>query len=151
MRGEECGDRTLDVALDADHPVMAVRLWHHGPENTPRAFRVQVLGGGDEWIEVGRTEWAVPVPAERQLTGATGNSAPTTADFAPTRTRRVRVLVDTCSTISDEDLRRYRDRHQDPKAVRAEPGILWLYELEVFASVSKLGAWRRWLAERTGT
>jgi hypothetical protein len=149
-RREECGDRTLDVALDGDHRVMAVRLWHHGPENTPRAFRAQVMSAEGRWIEVGRNEWAVPVPAERQATGAGAPSAPTTADFAPTRTRRVRIIVDTCSTISDEDLRRYRDRHQHPRAVRAEPGILWLYELEIFASVSKLEAWRRWLSERTG-
>jgi len=58
----------------------------------------------------------------------------------------VRVLVDTCSTISDDDLERYRDRARHPEAVRAEPGIFWLYEVEVFARVSRLAGWRRWVA-----
>jgi hypothetical protein len=142
---EECGFRSVDVVLDDEYVVFAVRLWHHGPENTPREFRVEVLDDGGRWREMGRTEWAMPPAAERQNTGATAPSAPTDADFTPVHTRRVRVLVNTCSTLSDDDLRSYRDRHRDPKAAPREPGIFWLYELEVFAQLSRRQAWRQWL------
>ena len=59
--------------------------------------------------------------------GPIGTSLPVTTELAPVSTRRVRLVVDPCSTRNF-----------------AEPGdVVWLYELEVFASVGSLEAWRR--------
>lgn len=53
------------------------------------------------------------------------------------------MVIDTCSTLSDEELAHYRAGTSDK-----DPTLGWLYELEVFARISRYEAWRRALLGR---
>jgi hypothetical protein len=117
-----CGERELVVELDREWPVIAVRHWHHGFEQTPRAFRVEVDAGGRWQLAYATQQNIEGIHKEQQATGVVGGSAPVTAQFPAMTTPRVRLVIDTCST--------------DPPG-----GQGWLYEIEVFAVPSR---WRAW-------
>ena len=123
--------RETGVVIDLGEPRRVERVtgWYHGPDSAPAAFRVQVeRDGAFHDVFVTREnrqgmDGAVYPPGP-------GASMPVTVELVPVETRRVRLVVDPCSTLHD-----------------ATPGtegdVVWLYELEVFARVGRLEAWRR--------
>ncbi len=141
-----CGERALTITLDRAYELFALRAWHYQGDNVPRLFRVQV------WDEAGRFhETLVPQNAEAldaSWYATSGEkiayrSAPVTTLFAPVRARKVRLVMDTCTTLDDARLRAYRESLHRPDADPISPGHGWLYEVEVFARVSRVEAWRR--------
>jgi len=93
-------------------------------------FHVAVEEAGG-WREVFKATDEGPRGAAWELKSNGYASGPVTADFPPTPARRVRVLIDSCTT-------------PDPKI-----GHGWLYEVEVFADLPWYDAWRHWFSERS--
>lgn len=142
---DPCGERGLVVHLDGVHAVFAVRAWHHGVEHAPRHYRVEDATG--KVLFETFNNGAARKEEEHLALGPTGGggSAPTTAIFAPVTTDRIRFVLDVCSTLSEEELLVYNDRHAHPERVVKHPGHGWLYEIEVFARLPRHEAWRRHL------
>jgi len=126
--GVPCGERWIEIDLGAERSVRAVRTWHHGLEHVPRRERIAVAEGAG-WRDVVKTPnvFIVPDAWNAPLPGYV--SGPVTLDFAPVKTRRVRWTMDSCS-------------------VDSPLGHGWLYEIEVFADISRVEAWYRWLFAR---
>ena len=131
--GRSCDeDYTMTVNLDRPSVVFAVRPWF--VEGVPRWMKVAAEGPDGGWRTLLET-WENNQQLHR-LTPDSRNdlgfgSAPVTIECMPFRTRRLRVSM-RCS----------KQHPFDP----TQPGHnVWLYELEVFARVSRLDAWRRYL------
>jgi hypothetical protein len=147
-----CGERTFTVTLDDEYLVMGVRTWHVNVANVPRHYRVQLVDDAGRVREYVTGEnrqarepiWYLEVArvGERY---AVFPSGPVTTQLEPTRARTVRWIMDTCTTLEDDELRAYRDRAAHPERVTKVPGNGWLYEIEVFARLSPHQAWWRWL------
>jgi hypothetical protein len=123
--------RETGVVIDLGEPRRVDRVtgWYHGPDSVPAAFRVQVERDGafhDAFVTRENRQGMDPAG----YPPGPGASMPVTAELVPVETRRVRLVVDPCSTLHS-----------------ATPGtagdVVWLYELEVFARVGRLEAWTR--------
>jgi len=131
--GRSCEeDYTMTVTLDRPSVVFAVRFWF--VEGVPRWVKIEAEGTDGAWQTL-----IVNSEQTQQLDGLSPNikndigfgSAPVTVDCMPFRTKRLRVST-RCS----------KTHPFDPSQVGHN---VWLYELEVFARVSRLDAWRRHL------
>jgi protein kinase-like protein len=124
---EEAGDCRSDdevtVTLARPEIVFAARAWYH--TGIPTRYRVSVEGDDGEWATVFETNEGRPENRPSVW------SFPVTTTFAPVRARRLRLNV-RC------DLR-------DPWNPERPGENVWLYELEVFARLSRFEAWRRHL------
>ncbi|HTQ45086.1 MAG TPA: hypothetical protein VMI75_20140, partial [Polyangiaceae bacterium] len=127
-----CSERWVDVELPRVERVFAARLWFHGAEETPRQVRVLVGLDDGSWTEVFRTAQNVwsRGNAVYDAGGAQGFSAPSTFSFPTRDARRVRVAMTPCKSFGS-------DEWADP------PAAGWIYEVEVYAHVSRLDAWLR--------
>lgn len=125
----DCSERTLEVDLGDAFKVGAVRTWYHGGPMVPAALRIQVETSGgfrDVFATRDNTEGMDP----HWYPGGMGGSVPVTNEFAPVITRRVRIIVDPCSTRTD--------------GVPGSSGnVVWFYEIEVLARLGRLEAWKR--------
>jgi hypothetical protein len=121
-------ERALTIDLGRSFQVTALRAWYRGNAQVPAAFRIQVDDGAGGFREVFATvENRKGMFPSWQPPGPIGTSVPVTTELAPVSTRRVRLVVDPCST-----------RHL------GGPGdVVWLYEIEVFAAIGRAEAWRR--------
>jgi hypothetical protein len=121
-----CGERTITIELAREWSVIAVRHWHHGPSETPRAFRIEAETDAGWRLAFATQENVEGKRKDLQVTGFQGFSAPVTSEFPAITTRRVRLVIDTCTTVD---------------ASGARKGQGWLNEIEVFAVPSR---WRAW-------
>jgi predicted Ser/Thr protein kinase len=124
IRGVSCGDRTVTVELDGVYHIGAVRLWHYWKQNVPGEYRIEAEDSTGAYRVVWATDSARPNPPDGPRHGV----YPETAHFDPVATRRIRAVINTCTTPDEPD----------PRA-----GHGWLYEIEVFAAVSRFDAWKR--------
>jgi hypothetical protein len=130
----DCSERAVTVDLGAPRPVAAVRTWYHGGPMVPAALRIQAERGDGSFEDVFATRDNREGMDPAWYPGGMGGSVPVTNEFAPVTTRRVRIVVDPCSTL--------RDGHPGTTG-----DVVWLYEVEVFARLGRLEAWRRALAD----
>jgi hypothetical protein len=65
-----------------------------------------------------------------------------TALFAPVRAATIRYTMDTCSTLPEAELHAYREGLATGTKGAVPPGTGWIYEIEVFARLGRLDAWR---------
>lgn len=135
-----CGERSVTVHLDGPRKVIAVRVWYH-EFPAPRSTRVLLWDASGRIHETDAFENG-QARADANWPNVRGNAAslPVTTEIVPVVSDRVRVVIDTCSTLTESQLIEYR-------AGRGEvvPRIGWLYEIEVFARISRYEAWRRTL------
>jgi hypothetical protein len=137
-----CGERTVIAKLARSHTVIAVRLWYR--ETPPRNFRVQLWNAGEKTHETDIINNGQGRDPANWLPRRVSNiSLPVTTETVAAIADRVQVVIDTCSTLSDEELAHYRAGTGDK-----DPTLGWLYELEVFARISRYEAWRRALLGR---
>jgi hypothetical protein len=131
-----CAERWVQVDLTRRERVIAVRAWFHGAEETPRRAHVLIDAGDGVWKEAFSTLQNDNMRGpDRFRTGFGGESAPSTFGFPTTDARRVRFVVDPCKSAGSTDW-------DEPRT----PG--WLYEVEVFARVSRIDGWGRTLGVR---
>ncbi len=119
-----CGERILVVELDRPRPVIAVRAWHFHMNNVPRTYAIRVRDAAGEMHEPFRSNDVRPAVMWKPLPGFYPGQ-PQTAQFPAVTAREVHYVMDTCTMKAG--------------------GQGWLFELEVFAEVSRLEAWRRYL------
>ena len=96
----------------------------------PSALRIQAEADDGTLRDVFATRDNREGMDPRWYPGGMGASVPVTNEFAPVRTRRIRVVVDPCSTLRDG-------------VPGTEGDVVWLYEVEVFARLGRTEAWRR--------
>ncbi len=128
-----CGERWLIVDLGRPRRIVGARAWFHGFTEVPRSWAVEVEApaGVGGWQSIGGTNENEQGRPPSWYPGGAGGSMPVTLPTTPTRAKQVRIRFDTCSSLQP--------------GVQTMAGVGWLYELEIFESVSRLEAWRRGL------
>jgi hypothetical protein len=131
-----CGERRVTVTLDRPRKVIAVRVWHR--DVVPRVFRVELSGLDGKLHETSVSDNQQGRDPKYWPDGQAAYSVPVTTEITPVTTRRVTVVLDVCSTLTDAELAIYRAGKRDKP-----PAGGWLYEIEVFARLPRHEAWRR--------
>jgi len=126
-----CGERWLIVDLGRPRRIVGVRAWFHGYSEVPRSLAIEVEApeGSGVWQSIGGTHENEQGRPRAWDPGGAGGSVPVSLPTTVVVSRQVKLRFDTCSSLQD--------------GVQTIPSIGWLYELEVFESVSRLEAWRR--------
>jgi hypothetical protein len=132
--GDCSEDYAVELTLDRPRTVFAVRAWFHS--GLPTRFGIHAEDGAGGWRPVFQTvdnRQGIDPPYRRAAHDLSG-SEPVTAEFPPTRTRRLRYTV--------------RCESQDPLDPGRRGQPVWLYELEAFAQVWRPEAWWRAFGQR---
>lgn len=135
-RGSDCrSDYGVTITLDRPREVFALRAWYHAM--VPTTFRVDVEDDARGWRTVFETtENTRAYPGRYRLPDVPlFLSFPITTELEPASSRRIRLRV--------------RCDPRNPVAPERTGEPVWLYEVEVFARLSRLEAWRRHIF-RTG-
>jgi hypothetical protein len=125
-------DFGITVMLDRPWPILAVRAWYR--DMTPRVFAVHVESAPGQWQAVFETKENGLRAGLRASVADPVHNIPITAEFSPTMTRGVRLTV-----------RCVPDQPFDPSR-SGRP--VWLTEVEVFARLTRLQAWQRYVFQR---